>query len=80
MVIFLDVVQKNRSSEEIVHRDVEESLDLTGVEIHRQNAFGPGLGDEIGDELGGDRCARRHFPVLAGIPVIGDDGRDTVRG
>ena len=43
--------------------NVEEALDLAGVQIDRQHAVGARAGDEIGDELGRDRRAR---PGLCG--------------
>ena len=46
------VSQKNRSSEKIVERDVEKSLDLAGMKIDGQDTIGACLGDKIGDQLG----------------------------
>ena len=44
--------------EEIVGRDVEEALDLAGMQIDGQHAVGARLGDQIGHQLGRDRRAR----------------------
>ncbi len=62
--------------EQVVGRDVEEALDLPGVEIDRQHAVGTGLGDQVRHQLGRDRCPRPGLPVLPGIAEIGDDRRD----
>ena len=79
VVMGLDVAHHDRRGEQIVGRDVEEALDLAGVQIDGQHAVGAGAGDEIGDELGRDRRARPRLPVLAGVAEIGDDRRDAPR-
>jgi hypothetical protein len=45
----LDVGRHRRRGVEVVGRDVEEALDLPGVEIDRQHPVGPRLGDQVGD-------------------------------
>ena len=62
--------QKPRG-EKVVHRGVEKSLDLAGVEIHGQQPVHAGDLEEVGHELGADGGAWNHFPVLAGVPVVG---------
>ena len=42
----------------------EEALDLTGVEIHGENAVGTGSIEDVGEELRGDRLARSGLLVL----------------
>ena len=49
------------------------------MQVERQHPVGAGAGDQIGDELGGNRRARSEFAILPGIAVIGDDGRDPPR-
>jgi hypothetical protein len=46
------------------------------MQIERQHAVGAGLGDQIGDQLGGDRRAAGHAAVLAGIAEIGQHRGD----
>ena len=48
----LDVGAHHRRSIEIVGRDVEEALDLSGVKVDREDAVGARSGNEVGDELG----------------------------
>lgn len=74
----LDIGRHHRRTEQIVCRDVEEALDLAGVEIDRQDAVGAGGGDQVGDQLGADRRARAGLTVLAGIAEIGNDGGDSL--
>ena len=65
----------------MIHGDVEEALDLRGVEIDKQRAVGAGRNQEIGDELGGNGDAGTIFAVLAGIAVVGHHHGDaTGRG
>ena len=53
----------------MIHRYVEKALNLLGVQIHRQNAVGPGSHQQIGHELGRDRHARLILPILSGVAV-----------
>ena len=71
-----DVLHHHRHGEKIVGGNVEEALDLAGMQIDRQHAVGAGFGDQIGHQLGGDRRARADFAVLAGIAEIGNHGGD----
>ena len=74
-----DVAHHDRRGEQIVGRNIEEALDLPGVKVERQHAVDAGAGDQIGDELGGDRRARPGFAILPGIAEIGDHRRDAAR-
>ena len=75
-----DVAHHHRRRIEVVGRDVEEALDLAGVQIDGQHAVGAGVGDHVGDELGRDRRARHRLAVLARIAEIGDHRRYAPRG
>ena len=52
--MFFDIVQQYRGGKEIVHRDIEKTLNLAGMEVHGQNPAGPGRGNQIGHQFGGD--------------------------
>ena len=71
-----DVAGEDRRREEVVGRDVEEALDLPGVEVDGEHAVGAGRCDHVRHELRGDRRAGERLPVLPGIAVIGDDRGD----
>ena len=36
---------------QVIDRDVEEALDLSGVQVDRQHAVGARRGDQVGDQL-----------------------------
>ena len=74
----LDVGCDDGGGEQIVGRDIEESLDLPGMEIDRQHAVRTRDGDEVRDELGRNRRAGSWFAVLPGIAEIRDDGGDAL--
>lgn len=64
---------------QVIDRDVEEPLNLGRVQVEREDAVGPGAGDEVGDQLRRDGHAALVLAVLAGVPVVrhhrGDPGR-----
>ena len=72
----LDVGRDHWRSEEVVRRNVEETLDLPGVQVDRQDAVRTRGRDQIRDELGRDRSAWAGFPVLPRIAEIGEHRGD----
>ena len=62
----------------MIHRDVEESLNLPGVEFNGKDAGGTGRSDEIGYQLGSDGCPGRNLAVLPGIAIVGNDSGDSL--
>ena len=65
-----DVADHHRRRIEIVGRDIEEALDLAGMQVERHDAVGAGAGDQVGDELGRDWRAGARFAVLPGVTEI----------
>ena len=59
-----DRVEEHRRREEVIDRDVEEALDLRGVQVHRQDAVGARGRQQVRHELGRDRHARLVLLVL----------------
>ena len=74
--ILPDIGNHDGGGVEIVHRNIEKALDLPHVQIHGEDALGPGGGQQVGHQLGGDGHPGRHLAVLAGIAEIGDDRGD----
>ena len=64
----------------MVDGDVEESLNLLGVEIHAENPVRSGADEQIRDEFRGDGHAGTVLAVLTGISIVGDDDGDAGRG
>ena len=50
---------------EMIDRDVEKSLDLRRVKVHREDSVDAGGGQQVRHQFGGDRYARLVLPVLA---------------
>ena len=71
------VIHENGVAQQVVHRDVEEALNLGGVQIHGQHAVGAGGGNHVGHQLCGNGIAGLGLAVLTGIAEIGDNGGDT---
>ena len=70
------ITGEQRVAEHVVHRDIEEALDLRGVEIHRQHAVSARAGDEVRHQLGGDGVAALGLAVLTGIAEVRNDRGD----
>lgn len=58
----------------MVDGDIEEALNLRHMKIHAEHTVGSGNGDQIGDQLGGDRITRLCFSILTGIAIVGNHG------
>ena len=56
-------LREHRQRRHVVDRDLEESLNLAGVEIHGQDAICTGVLDHVRDHAGSDRLAGRRLPV-----------------
>jgi hypothetical protein len=77
VVLALQVGQQHRAGVDVVDRDVEETLDLVGVQVHRQHALDAHRLEHVGHHLGADRHPRAARPaVLPGVAEVGDHGRD----
>ena len=63
-------------SGQFVHRDVEETLDLTGMKVDGQQPVGSRRSQQIGDQAGGDGHPRLVLLVRPAVAVIGDNRRD----
>lgn len=48
------IVQKNGCRVNVVDRDVEEALNLVGVQVHREHTVDAYALEHVGDNLGGD--------------------------
>src|SRR5437870_3698037 len=50
--MILDVLYDHRLGEKIVGGNIEKALNLPSMQVHRQDAVGAGLGDQVGHQLG----------------------------
>ncbi len=73
------VVDDHRRREQVVHRDVEEPLDLRLVQIHRQHAIRARRAQQVRHQLRRDRHARLVLAILPRVPVIRDNRGDPRR-
>lgn len=65
-----------RFGPEVVDGNLEEALDLAGVEVHSDDVVTSGDLEHVGDELGRDGRPRLVLAVHAGVREARDDGRD----
>ena len=81
VVLLPEVTKQYGRRVDIVHRDVEEALDLIGMQVHRHHPIHAHRGEHVGDHLGGDRNTRRaRPPILARVAEIGNGGSDPAGG
>ena len=78
--IVADIFENHRCGKEIVHRDIEKALNLSGMQVHRDDTVGPGHFQHVGHQFGTDGHPRRHLLVLSGVSVIGDYRGDAPAG
>ena len=74
--VLLDVLGQDVHREQVVHRAVEEALDLRGVQVDGEDPVGAGGLEQVGDQPGGDRLPAAVLLVLAGVRVERQHDRD----
>lgn len=78
MEVVLDIQCKDWGGIQVVYWDVEEFLNLCGVQVQCQNVVYVCFGQQVCDQFGVDWCVGFGVVVLLGIVEIGDDGGDVV--
>jgi hypothetical protein len=76
----LDVRDHKRFRVEVVDREVEEALDLAGVQVHRNHVVAPRDGEHVRHQLGRNRRPRLVLLVHPGVGIAWDDRRNPTRG
>src|SRR5690606_23916098 len=81
VILALDVGDDQRRRVNVVYRDIEEALDLVGVQINGDNAVDADAGEHVSHDFGSDRNARgTHATVLARVTEVRHHGGDTTGG
>ena len=75
-VELFDVGQEHSRGVEVVYGDVEEALDLVGVEIHGDDTVYTGSHKQGADKLGGDRHTGLVLAVLTGPAEVRNNSND----
>ena len=70
------IIHKDGVAGQVVYGDVEEALNLVGVQVHGQHTVGAGPGDQVGHQLGGNGVTGLGLTILTGVAKVGDDGGD----
>ena len=73
-----DIGNEDAAGIERIDRNVEESLNLVGVKVHRHHAVHACGHQQVGYQLGADRYAGAVLAVLPRPPEVGDHGHDLV--
>ena len=74
-----EVAHQHRAGKDVIDGNIEEALNLRGVQVDKQRAIGARGGQQVGDQLGADGYARPVFAILAGVAVVGHHHRDPGR-
>ena len=72
------VLQENGAGVYMVNREVEESLDLVGMQVGGDHAVASCGYKKVGHQLGSDGDSGTVLAVLTGPAEVGDDGNDLV--
>ena len=67
---------QDRSRVEMIDGHVEETLDLSRVQIHRKHSMSTCLNDQVGNQLRGDGDSSGILAILPCVAEIGDNRRD----
>ncbi|GMR41166.1 hypothetical protein PMAYCL1PPCAC_11361, partial [Pristionchus mayeri] len=77
----LDVLEDGRLGVQVVDGNVEEALDLRGVQVHRDDVVGASHREHVSHQLGGYGRTRLVLLVLAGVREAGNHrGHSAGRG
>ena len=72
----LDVGNHEGLRVEVVYGEIEEALDLAGMQVHGDDMVAAGDSEHVGDELGGDRRAALVLFIHTRVGIARDDGGD----
>ena len=68
------MIEDNRCGKKIVHRDIEKTLNLPGMQVHGNDPVRARRGNQVSHQFGADGHPGRHFFILPGVTVIGNHG------
>ena len=68
---------EHRRHDQIINRNIKETLNLSGMQFHCQHAVNARRRDQIGNQLGGNRRTAPRLAVLPRIAEIRDHGSNT---
>ncbi len=72
----LDVGNHEGLRVEVVYGEIEEALDLAGMQVHGDDMVAAGDSEHVGDELGGDWRAALVLFIHTRVGIARDDGGD----
>ena len=70
------MLEQHRHRKKVVHRPVEEALNLSGVQVDAHDSVSSCCFEQIGDEPRGDGLPSASLLVLAGVGIEGGDHGD----
>jgi hypothetical protein len=74
----MDVARQQGVRGQLIHRNIEKALNLTGMQIHRQHAARARHGQKVSDEARRDGHARLVLLVCPAIGIVRNDCRDAL--
>src|SRR5690606_29345866 len=81
VILPFDVGHDQRCGVDVVHRNIEEALNLVGVQVDGHHAVNADGGQHVGHHLGGDGNTRGAYPaILAGVAEVRHHGGNAACG
>lgn len=74
--VLADPLQHARLGVQVVHGDIEEALDLAGMQIHGDDVVAASSLEHVCHELGSDGRTALILLILTGVREVGDDSSD----
>lgn len=78
--VLLDVAYHTWLGIQVVHWDIEETLDLGGMQVHGDHVVTTGGGQHVCHQLCGDGSPGLVLSVLSGVREVRNDGSDASGG
>jgi hypothetical protein len=65
------VFEQHWRCKEVVHWNVEKTLNLIGVQVQTNQSVATGNRNQVSDQFGANGHPGQHFGILAGVAIVG---------
>ncbi|MNV81749.1 hypothetical protein D3C71_1754320 [compost metagenome] len=75
-----EILSQDGNSQQVIHWNIKESLNLHSMEVHRNYTVGAGFFNQICYQLGRNRVTGTSFPILTSVTIVRDNHIDAFCG